>query len=353
MKSVSLIFEMLNGCGMGCAGCRIQKDDDLGPSVDQILHLHGLFKDLKTLGVELKEIEIAPTDILSAGNTWSLLQNDHLLEFLNEFSLLSISASMVHADQSRYQELATALKNLKVSEKLRLIIPIEMNHVFNDKYLQRIKNNLEVVNTALPNGIYSTALNVIFDEAFVKNPLKKFSYDELFSRVNDLVIQPDFEKFNTRVDFVFHHGRVPFTDDSQRALYLNKSFLKSLVELNHHYHRDYQKRHGIKAGEVPAFVKFDVEHEELVYHQGKLYVRPIINDRATVFDQKLLYAKPWSAQGLQEHLTSRFNDNLIKGVEFEDCSNCPHLPQCAARYTQDLMQIAGTQQCITFLKDYS
>lgn len=332
---------------MGCSGCRINKESSSLPSEETLENLTALFAELKDRGIALNEIEIGPSDVLSARNKEEIFNDPKVIEFVDLFSLMTINASFIYPDDEKYKWLAENVNNYKTAKKLGIVIPVELNQVFNEKYINRIKHNLKVFQQHHPHKLYSTTFNIIFDERFVQNPLNKFSYEDLFFRMNNFVNDTELHPERVRIDYVFHHGR----DNLENPL-VAQAFIESMNKLYDHYFIDHEKRYGKDNIAIPSFLNFDFENDEIVYHDDKLYIRPVINDRLSVFHPDLVYHGEWDADGMMSHLAERYNSNLNKAMDFKDCSTCSRVVDCSKRYTQDLMSILKTETCITMLKKY-
>lgn len=332
---------------MGCSGCRIDKESTSLPSPVLMQKLISLFDELKSRGIALNEIELGPSDILSARNMEAIFQRPDVIEFIDLFSLMTINASFIYPNMTRYVDLAYQLTRYETSKKCGIVIPVEMTQMFNDKYISRIKQNLSVFRDAFPHDLYSVTFNIIFDERFINNPLNKFSYEDLFFRTNSFVEDTELHESRVRIDYVFHHGREDITNP-----FIAQAFMDSMNELYRHYHADHKRRNGPMIDGVPAFLNFDFENDEIVYHNEELYVRPVVNDRLNIFHESLKYRGEWNADGIISHLAERFNDNLTMASEMKDCSDCSRIVECSKRYTQDLMKILNVQDCFTMLKQY-
>lgn len=348
MKSVSFLFEIMKGCQMGCAGCRVRKESTDIPSDGSLDKLIDMFGDLKNVyKVDLNEIEIGPSDIFSAQNKQEIFSNPKLKKLVDLFQTMSINASFIYPDIERYRWLADACRRFECSEKLGVIIPIEMEQVFHPKYMGRIKDNLQRFYEFHDDRRYRTTLNIIYDERFVKNPVNKFSYEELFQRTNGFVNDLFFAHCKVRVDFVFHHGR-----DNLDLPWVADSFRTSLDDLYAHYFKDHEKNKGALIDGIPSFLNFDFENDELIYHDEKLYVRPILNDRCNIFHEQLQHKGEWSAVGMMTGLADRFNNNLEMASQMRECHNCSRIVDCAKRYTHDVLRILKTEDCLPLLKQY-
>jgi len=343
-NSVAFIFEVSHGCQMKCQGCNVDKHSPKLPpqaSMDKLLQL---FRDLKAWGIPFMEIELGPTDLMSAANRDQIFESPEIRELTRMFLLTTITSSFIYPDKDDYKRLARQVHELAPDNWVGLAVPLEMRHVFNDKYVDLIRRNVQVFKEHLPNRLNETILNVIFDERYLSNVGSKYSYEDLFSRVHDLRLTD-----NTKVDFVFHHGRSKI-----ESSWVASDFLHSLKELNRHYLRDLRSRSidNIEARHVPYQLSCDGRGGEILYHDNELYFRPVINERITVLSDKMKFKGEWTLENYFNNLFSRYNSNMEKAMSYNDCPKCEHVAMCADRYIHDLMDVCGTKDCLTLLKSH-
>lgn len=342
-NSTALIFEVSQGCQMNCTGCNVDKRLDGLPPKEEMDKLLGMFRGLKENNVPFMEIELGPTDLLRARNRHEIFTNPDVQELVRMFKLTTLTGSFIYPDEKDYEAFAKQAHALSPDNWVGIAMPIEMKQVFNDKYIQRIQRNVDIFRNHLPNYLNETILNVIFDERFLSNVGSKYSYEDLFSRVNDLKLTN-----NTKVDFVFHHGRSKID-----SAFVASDFLRSIRELNRHYLRDLRTRsQKAEVRHMPFQLSCDGRGGEILYHRGELYFRPVINERITILSEKMKFTGEWSAENYFANLFQRYHDNVSKSLEYEDCVSCEHAAMCADRYIHDLMDVCNTRECITMLKSH-
>lgn len=342
-NSVALIFEVSSGCQMSCHGCNVDKNLSGLPNPETMNKLLTLFRDMKEWGLPFMEIELGPTDLIKARNRDEIFSHPDVRELTRMFRVTTLAASFIYPEEHEYVKLAQQAHAIAPDNWVGLAMPLEMTHVFNDKYLARIQKNVDVFRNHLPNKLNETIFNVIFDERFLSNVGSKYSYEDLFARVHDLRVTN-----NTKVDFVFHHGRSKI-DSSWVA----QDFLHSLRELNRHYLLDLRKRNtSAEVRHMPFQLSCDGRGGEILYHEGELFFRPVVNERITILSEKMKFQGPWTLENYFSNLFARYNDNIHKAMTYDDCQNCEHAAMCADRYIHDLMDVCNTKQCVSLLRSH-
>lgn len=344
-NTLALVFEVSKGCQLSCNGCRVNKASSGIPDDAVLCDLLTLCHDVVVTGRKLAEIEFGPTDIMSAYNRAEIFNRPLIWEITSLFSTIVLNTAMVHPDPLEYQILAHEVNRMAPNKPVGLVVPIEIKHVFNEKYINTIRTNVKSFQDALKYGFTEVIFSVIFDRTSMENVGNTYTYETLFSKVRELSVAD-----NTAVDFAFHQGRDGLTSD-----FLKTDLRTSIRELNRQYILDLQKRDIVERRHVPSIALFDQEIREIVFHQNQLFIRPIVNERITVFHDSMKYQGEWNAESLFRHFDQRVQDNMnlaIGGVII-DCERCPYVQRCAERSIQQLMLLTDTAKCITLLPEYN
>lgn len=348
MRGITFLLELMQGCQMNCQGCMVDKFSTNIPSDKELDQLIGMFEGLRSDGVQLLEIELGPSDIFSAQNKEEIFTNPKLVHLINLFDSISVNASFIYPHKDKYDWLIESVSQFKGFARFAPIIPIEVEHALNEKYMARISENLRYLYTNYRHPVFRTALNVIFSDKYDVNSVgRKRNYPVLFQAINGLQKDPLFMSFNTRVDFVFHHGRASMMDEGNK-----RAFKHSWLELYKQYALDHHYNKGDTIDGIPRYLHYDTENSELIYHNGNLYVRPILNDRVNFIDQRFKFLGPWTSAGLQAEFTNRYINNTALAIERQDCSECSFISECAKRFTHDVMDVVDFDKCMTGLNHY-
>jgi hypothetical protein len=342
-NSVSLILEGSQGCQMNCTGCRINKTSSYFPSREEQGDIDSFLDSIVNDGLELDELELGPTDLLSASNREEFF-SPYLKTLTERFKLTAFQVSLIHPREDVEDFVIDINKVTSPNAKINLTTPLEIKHVFNDKYVQRIKDNIEIIRQGSISRVDEVVLSVVFDIDILSNVGSKYNYEDLFCRVCDLSMGPD-----TLVDFVFHHGRGDLTDPI-----IGRNFIKSFKEVNRFFTNDFKRN-----GDLPTVRKMPSQlvvpndrPVEVVWRAGKLFIRPILNEGFVIEDSRFEISKPWNASVYKTKLIEDITRNLEYSAQLDDCQSCEHVMLCASRSMHDVLQMVDSKHCFYLLKDY-
>jgi hypothetical protein len=287
--------------------------------------------------MDFYEIEMGPTDLLSAVNREEIFANPVMRELARLFHVTTLNASFIHPKEEDYIAFAHTVHEFTPDNMVGLAIPLEMRHVFNDKYIDRVRENIRIFREHLPNHLKEVVLVVIFDEHYLNNAGSKYTYEDLFDRANSLDVHE-----HTMVDFVFHHGRANIESE-----FVAEAFKTSVQNLNQQYLKDIARRgENLRYRHTPAQLMPESHNNELTYHKGELYIRPVLNERVTVFHERMKFTGEWSVGNFRAHSLERLNQNLQYAFEHKDCLACPYQIECASNYVHDLMAVVKAKDCL-------
>lgn len=345
-KTLALVLEVSRGCARSCTGCKINKQSGSIPSEDTLVKLLKLTQDMKLAGVDFYEVELGPTDLTTAANTGDIFANEYLQSICRMFKVTTINGSFIDPNPRVYEDFAKKVNAFTPDNWIGLAIPVEMRHVFNDKYISRIRDNVKAFEQVLPNIIKEVVVNIIFDEKYMEQAAKEHTYEELFARCNSLDVHE-----NTMADFVFHHGRVGRGESID-----TEAFKRAIAALNEQYLLEVRRR-GKDASKrfLPSQMIPESHNTELILSEGELYVRPILNERTTVFHERFRHNGEWDYHSVTEAIANRFIDNfaIAASANMEDCNSCEFLSDCAEGSVQDLMEVLKTNKCILIKRELS
>lgn len=338
-KELALVLEITKGCTMSCAGCNVDKGADT-PADNDLIELLNLVYEVSSHGVVLAELELGATDILTATNRSEIFSNSYIKLLAEHFSVVVVNCGLVNPNKELYDELADNLNGLS-SNPTGVTTPVEIRHVFNDKYISRIEENLQHLKSKLKHGLTEVILNVIYDDTLVND---EAHYLHLFKRLRDI----SFKDINVSVDFAFHQGRKLRESD-----FFKQSLLNSIKQLNKHYLLDMSERKEAERRHIPSMLLFKEEIKELVYSAGKLSVRPILNERIYVDHDDFILENDWNANTVFAKFDAMTIDNFWLSENNKECCCCPHRLSCATRNVNKLMSVLGTDECLSIAKSFS
>ncbi len=336
---MAMVLEVTQGCQMGCKGCHVNKNSHGLPSDDVLMNLLSMLYELKGEGVELAEVELGATDVLSAINRNDIFEHPLISQIVQCFQVTVLNAAFVDPDARQYVELARQVNLLSPNNAVGLVTPIEIGHVFNDKYVQRIRDNVALFRDHLHNDFTEVIFSIIVDHQSLSLTKNKYTYSDLFARARELRVAD-----HTAIDFAFHQGRLNLD-----LPWIRQDLLDSIHALNQQYVHDLNVRQNIERRHIPSQLLFEQEILELVFSQSELYIRPILNERLTVLHPKMRYDGPWKGLSLLQEFQAKITRNLSLSEKMKHCKDCIHVNRCSNRYTQELMQLLDTQDCVSLL----
>jgi len=337
-KGYALVFEVTQGCVMGCLGCQINKNLSGLPSEDKLDELLALFHGLKESGAPMAEFEFGPTDFIKANNRQAIFEHHKVRQLANLFEMITLNASFVHKDVQEYVQLAHDVNRLNESEFNGLQIPLNLKHIFSEGYFELIERNLEAYRSTLIKPLKEVIFTVIVDELGINHADTDLYYSRLFERTAALKAK------GYGFDFISHHG---LGNLSNRRI--RDDFLKTIRKLNLAFYEEVTKRGEQKQRRYDTLKNF-TESVEVVFHEGELYLRAAVNEKSNVFHERMRYDDAWTAPTMQSHIVQRFNTNLEWAAQNPNCAECSRMTDCAKRFIQDIMSITDTQQCLIGLK---
>lgn len=343
-KAVALIFEVTHGCQYSCTGCTVNKHTSSLPNEAGFNKLTAFLDNLEKNDITLSELEVGPTDILSSLNRDEVLSHPTFVSMAQRFQLITLIVGLIMPKEETYVQLAEQINSITTSVEIGIVTPMELTHVNNEKYLNTIERNIRVLKQHLKTPLVEVILQVNFDARFLTQRQPGMpSYDKLFDYIHSI----DFP-VRTKVNFTLPHGRSKLESELVAG-----NFLDSVSALNTFYLNDMKRRGSeLEKRHIPYQLLNPRHSGEVLWHDGKLYIRPIINERFTILSKDRLFPEPWTYDNFATTFVEMTNRSLDKGLQLSDCSNCNHLMTCANRGVHEIMDVAGADKCIMLLKDY-
>lgn len=336
-NNTSFVLEITKGCGMKCTGCRVNKEVGSAPhGVGIPMDLVYLAADFVANGADMQEIEIGPTDLMTAVNRTAIFESDAVRDMCRWFKVVVATASMLTPNTDDVIEFARQMSSL-TDEYVGLVIPIELRHVYNRKYIERIHSNVNLFKDHLSCGFSEVIFNIIFNDEAIASIKGIHELTDLFSRARDLKMDE-----NSAIDFAFHHGRSFGILDNAREFISNTKTMYDLIIA------DLSKRRSIHREHIPAPALMESENMEVLYNSTGLFVRPILNERIFIEGEDYKITCEWTYENIKEFMDRRLEKNFELSKSLE-CSNCKYLNRCANRDVQILMNTLGTTRCVSIL----
>lgn len=343
-KAIAVIFEVTHGCQYSCSGCTVNKHTSKLPQAAGFAKLNAFLDDLVSNDVDLVELELGPTDILSSLNRDEVFDHPQFAPLVQRFRLFTLITGLLLPKPDEYIRLAQQINRVAPGVNIELVTPVELTHVYNDKYMRTLERNAQVLKDHLEGPLTGIILQVNFDARFVtQRPVGMPPIDTLFDRIHSLDMPA-----MTKVNFSFPHGRSKLESELVAG-----NFLDSIKALNEFYIKDLKRRGALAEKRHVPYQMFESTHSgEVLWHNEELYIRPILNERFTILNEERKFAEPWTYENFVATDLTMTNRALDKAMEVEDCSVCEHVVSCGNRGVQDVMAVTGAKECIMLLKDY-
>jgi hypothetical protein len=330
----NLNFELLNGCQFNCKGCHVNKTGSQSMTDESYTNLMTLLNSVEDSKSYKAFIAfIAPTDFLSATNTYSVLTDKRVIEVLNKFKRISFQTT--YLDISKASLIADILRDHYSDMELEINIIIEPDKIENEKYLSVLKKNQEQVIKMLdwPTKVRSFGIMNVFDYDTTKIASFLKDYDYMHNRVQHL--------FETTIDFNFSMGRKDDTLTSdefkQSADRIKTMFNTSIVSED--------KRQYLRF----SFGRLSDSLVERQYNwkNGEFYCSPLLYERYVSFVPSLKIDTPTFKIEDFERFEEQTQLSQYVNVEKKDeCESCPFLASCVDRSILHLMDIHQISECL-------
>lgn len=342
-----LTMEIMNGCQHSCYGCGVDTQSTLYPDNEEFEAIKKMVDSFEDNGQVLFNFNLGPTDILSASNRENVLSDPRIKALAQRFKRHSITCAFLQNDRSEYRWLAEKIEALIPGGMIRCIIPFEVKHIDNEKYLATLKKHLEWFEEELSTVHFQKILVAInFDSTF---QYQKGAGPGLNQEIIEKARKMDFFH-NIEVDFTFPHGRRTFNDiiNANRFNMSAKQINELLV--------DTMKKHTVngKRSKEDLTVREFLSHEgmgwDTLYRNGKMYLRPFLVESFTTFDDTFEVKDDWS----YEHFYTVREMRNIEQYEFaqtvDDCQGCQFVSLCAQRGVHSMMKLVGANECFSPIK---
>lgn len=330
----NLNFEFLNGCQFNCKGCHVNKDGAKAINDETYAQLKKVMESFSEKNSYKPFIAfIAPTDFLSANNTYSILTDPRIIDILNYFKRISFQTTYLNIDKASL--IADVLRDHYSNLELEINVIIEPDKIQNEKYLSVLKKNQDEVVKMLnwPTKVRSFGIMNVFDydETKIAHLLKNYEY--LHGRVKHL--------FETTIDFNFSLGRKDenlTTEEFYGAANRIKSmFNKSVVpQENNNYLR-------FSFGRLSD----SLIEKQYNWKNGEFYYSPLLYERYVSFVDELKMPMSnydcFDFEKIEEEI--QLSQYMNVGDK-DECGECPLLGSCVDRGILHLMDIHGIKKCL-------
>lgn len=331
---LSLNLEWLKGCQFSCNGCHVNKEGASPYNKQDISNLLEWLSSMRFDGNYRPTIVfIGPTDFMTADNTIKILNSPAAYNVLSQFKRLSLQTTYLNI--SRIEDIARVLKSRYSHMELEINFVIEPEHLENEKYLSRIKENqrkvYEVLDWQKPLMSFCI-LNVYEYDRIKKNNIKKLlnDYQQLHEKIKAY--------FGCTIDFNFSMLRNSWWSNEDVAEAVRSVSRIFDGGVNHEFAQTVRFSFGKLTDSL-------IE-KHYNWHAGDLYVSPMLYERIASFHPSLKV--PMVSYTVKE--TEAFEDHLLikqyDGSGDKECSDCRYKASCIDRGILTFMDMHDIKKCI-------
>jgi hypothetical protein len=330
----NLNFELLNGCQFKCDGCHVNKEGSDPINDTSYAQLKNIMESFTEENSYKPFIAfIAPTDFLSANNTYAMLTDPRIIDILNRFKRISFQTT--YLDISKASLIADILRDHYSNMELEINVIIEPSQIENEKYLDTLHANqtevIKLMNWSTPVRSFGIMNVFDYDQTKVAELLR--NYDYMHKKVERL--------FETTIDFNFSLGR---KDENLTA----EEFLAAAMRIKTMFND------SVVSEEKGQYLRFSFGrlNDSLVEKQynwknGEFYYSPLLYERYVSFISGLkIPIVEYTAKEFEEFEEQVQLSQYLNIGDKTECGDCHLLSSCVDRGIIYLMDIHGVKDCL-------
>ena len=340
-KLIDFTLEVTNGCQYNCSGCSVDKEGNSWPSDSDFGRIEYLVDDLAKNDFKPMNLAIGPTDIMTSVNRDQILGSDMVKNLAKKFLKTSINCAFLDPFDENYISMGKKLNWLLEGGIVKFVIPFEAFHIDNKEYINRIRRRRDLVLSQMPNvKHHKTYLVINYETSSIYDKENNTNITEdLILKVYESELIGD---FNT--DIV-----LPQTRANLREPEVSSAFLKATHKLKTTMAAA-RKKYGYTV-EIAETMTHEGKDWDIFYKAGKLYMTPFLLEGLACFDEKFEVTSDWTFDGLYSYYVDGLVSQIDWALNNEDCSSCQFVGMCAERGIHTLMQVVGTNKCISPAKN--
>ena len=339
-KLIDFSLEITQGCQFNCTGCTIDKVHNDYPSDNQFEKIMSLIDDLKENEFKPMNIQIGPTDVMTASNMDKVLTDERVKKLTKKFLKTAINCAFLKPFDEDYIKFGKKLNWLLEGGLVKFIIPFEAYHIDNKEYLNRIRRRIKITLDNMPDVVHTKTYLIMNYEAtsIYDREEKKNLTEKLILKTHESDLLEGFD-----VGFNLAHSLLDLRKPENA-----KKLYDSVVNLKNYFVN--AKRKYDDRIDVYDIMPHEGTDWDIFYKSGKLYLTPFLFEAVTSFDKEFEVNKNWSFEGLHEAYTESFINQVDWAHKNKDCKDCQFVPMCAERGVHSLMKLMNTTNCISPLK---
>jgi hypothetical protein len=341
----TLALEVLYGCSFNCNGCQANTKPKRLPTEREFEHMFELLTGIGNK-YQLQEIELAPTDFMTSNNRQEVVQNPGIQKLFTIFDNVELNSTLLYPHRDTYKQMAEDIETMNPGGGVGLIVPFELKHINNQKYLDTFRTHLQWFEEAMGRPVpdFEISFTVGFDQILA------FAYRHDTEKLWELYDTFMRAKIHQNASFHFNISNSrTFLYDPQQV----KDARKVIETLNRLYILDLERhptgwREDAKSYHMHINPLLKMHHyagNELFWDDGDLFHTPALYKNIELADHDFR---------LKAVTVDQYHDDVMR-LNFEsleaagrnaDCNVCPHVMNCAQKHTQLLAEKLGVTKCI-------
>lgn len=331
--TINLNLEITSGCGYNCQGCTVDRNSASAVVDQELKNLLPLLEDIKSNGWRTQELKIGPTDLTTAANGFTILNDPLFAKIVDHFNLVSINLAMLN--DYRLQELADRLEELIPGKYLMVGTPVTLKNMTNRKYMSQLRKRFQAFKAMFKTITFTRIYMTVNVDA---ESISQFS-DDTFTALSET----DLTEMDL-IEFVFTDVRRGFDN------ILATEQFKRTTKVFSDFILDRSKR--VVGSHVYArLVPRPEEGFEFTYNSGELYSTITMVETLTIFKDQFKVPKPWSLASLVGFREQQYTEGLLTHSDHPECGDCCYVDNCIRNNIHLLMEEVGTDKCLFDVKN--
>lgn len=330
-RRLEVTIDLFKGCAQSCSGCMI--DTDLGGSVEDLVEVRELVREMVGSGWVAYDMGVGPTDYMSADNRDEVMDHPVFQELAQMFMVLTYNAAFLDKDMDKYTQMCEDIDRCTPDKPIRFLIPAAPYSFRSEKFGKMIVEKLEHVKKHLK-------VSWLREAGFVVNcTMETMGEDYKEMLLNGLAIDFPVEKDDNL--------NIPYGRGSTKDIRVAER-IKRMSHLLSEYYAD----NGMEGWKYanPDLCFNTGTQMELLLTGGKLYWVPFLKDACAFVDDAFSVPKPWT----MDNLLKARQDNVEASLDYlsdTECMDCPYLPSCIDKGITSIMYHLSIKDCLVGL-DY-
>lgn len=336
-KLLELTLDISDGCKFSCPGCMVEKDNPYNEK--DIARLAEMVDTYVENGFLPFDITLGPTDVMISHNVDEILNNPKVTAIVSKFETLIINTTLMSSDRTLLDKLANYVERVMSGKWLRLNVPFDLKKIDNERYVSRIRDNLEYLISKLTTVRFYKLFLIINYDSSVTYTRPGHTIPDDVMRLYDIGLYPDIH-----IDIATPHLRNGAGD-----LMVNQKYYRSfreIVSIMDTIATDVRYRDRWR----PIINELNDNEGDIrtyTYHRGRLYQHAFVQETMMVLDDAFDVGDVWDCYTLESLRLQNTATQMAGNEHSQDCLTCPHLNLCSNRMVLMLKDVLKETRCLS------